>query len=102
MGPGWERQVVRYTYLLVRWKDAPSDEPVELWSELDEQRWEVRKVEVWADGRVGYAVEGEEFGGTHLSLEPLPPNEYIASQPEFEPTEVSRAEFEARWNHRGT
>lgn len=42
-------------YLKVRWFHENSDEPVVLMSELDASRYEVRKVEIFADGRIGYA-----------------------------------------------
>jgi hypothetical protein len=36
-------------YIKVFWKHQHRDEPVELYSELDDGRWEVRKVEVSRD-----------------------------------------------------
>ena len=46
-------------YIRVRWNHDRSDEPVELWSELDGESWEVRKVEVFPDGHLGFASRDE-------------------------------------------
>jgi hypothetical protein len=41
-------------YVKVRWNHALPNEPVVLYSELDDQMWETRKVEVYADGRADF------------------------------------------------
>jgi len=51
-----------YSYIRVRWLHNHPDDPVELWSELDSERFEIRKVEVWHDGRVGFASRDRELG----------------------------------------
>jgi hypothetical protein len=89
--------MVGRTYLVVLWKHSLADEPVELWSELDSRRLEVRKVEVWADGRLGFAGSNREAGGTRLGIEPIPTLSEIAAEPQFEPKEISKTEFEQRW-----
>ena len=48
-------------YLFVRWKHPNPEDPTLLYSELNEDRWEVRKVEVYADGRLGYADNDKEL-----------------------------------------
>jgi hypothetical protein len=85
------------TYLKAKWKHAFNNEPVFLYSELDGERWELRKVEVFPDGRIGFAGPGVEIGGTRLSEVPLPSFEQIATDPQFEPATISRAEFDAIW-----
>jgi hypothetical protein len=63
----------------------------------DDERWELRKVEVYADGLHDWA-EGERSTGTaRLSDQALPSFEEIALQPEFTAREISREEFEAVW-----
>ncbi len=84
-------------YLKVKWKHSYSNQPVLLYSELDPQRWEVRKVEIFPDGGMGYAGLGREFRDTRLSVEPLPSFEEIAEQPDFEAEAISKAEFEKVW-----
>lgn len=68
-----------------------------MYSELDQFSCELRKVEVYADGRMGFADAGHETGETRLSEEPLPSLGDIARDPQFEPAEISAAEFEAIW-----
>ena len=85
------------SFIRVYWRHSSPDEPVELLSELDGERFEVRKVEIWADGRSGYASQAEEVGGTRLGELPVPPLSEIAADPQFEPHEISEAEFDQRW-----
>jgi len=84
-------------YFDVLWRHALESEPVRLLCEVDERGRELRKLEFFADARVGYACEGMEMGGTRLSLEPLPPLAFINAQSEFEGAEVDRAVFEDLW-----
>lgn len=88
------------TYIKVKWHHSFQNEPVILYSELDENRSEVRKVEVYADGSCGYAGEGQELGGTKLGLVPIPALAEIAADAQFEPLETSQQEFENLWAHR--
>jgi hypothetical protein len=85
------------TYLKVTWSTARAHQPVLIYSELDPERWELRKVEIFRDGRVLYADSEIECGGRGLSTEPLPSLEQIAADPVFEPEVISRAEFEKIW-----
>jgi hypothetical protein len=87
-------------YVLVRWKHTDPAYPVELYSELDEASWEVRKVEIFLDGHRGYADRQANHGGTRLGLEPVPPLAEIGADPQFEPTEISQEDFERIWSGR--
>jgi len=88
------------TYIRVRWLHDLDDEPVDLWSELDGERFEMRKLEAFRDGRVGFASATESAHGTQLGSIPVPPLNEIAREPEFAPEEVSQEAFEIRWNNR--
>jgi len=81
-------------YIRVQWNHTDPEEPVTLFSELDEERREVRRVEVFADGRIGYANERGSFGRTRLAERPISTIDEIAAIPEFEPLEITRAEFD--------
>lgn len=72
-----------------------------LYSELDDNRFEVRKVEVFRDGHLGYADAERSSGGTGLGLVATPSLEEIAQDPQFEPVEIEQAEFEAVWERSG-
>ena len=43
------------THIVVTWHHEKPDNPVELFSELDDERFEVRKVEIFRDGRKCFA-----------------------------------------------
>jgi len=85
-------------YLRVRWIHTMSSEPMLIYSELDDNRWELRKVEIYADGRCGFASASEGGGGSALSKEPIPSMEEIAADPQFEPVDIEENEFERIWN----
>lgn len=84
-------------YIAVLWHHDSADYPIELLSELDDAGWEQRKVEVFADGRLDYAGQGEQTGKTRLGEMPVPPIADIAADPQFSPREISRDEFEVSW-----
>lgn len=88
------------TYLRVGWKHQDPDDPVILYSELDADRGEVRKVEVFRNGRCGYASAEGSSDRTELGKVPVPELSEIAKDPHFEPVEISREEFEAVWARR--
>lgn len=91
------------TYFYAKWKNAPADSPVEFYSELDAARWETRKVEVFPDGRMGYASSaGSSNSGTRLAIVALPPISEIARQIEFESRAIAAEEFESIWKRATT
>lgn len=85
------------TYIRVKWIHSNPSYPVLMYSELDESRWEIRKVERFEDGRVGFASATENSGGTRLGLEPVPTLEEINADKQFEALEVPSSEFERVW-----
>jgi len=88
-------------YIKVKWTHSkPNEYPSILYSELDDELWEVRKVEMFGDGHQGYASDAESLGDTELGIEPLPPLAEIASDPQFELIEITKEEFEEVWSKR--
>jgi hypothetical protein len=85
-------------YIQVKWIHSLSSEPVVMYSEIDQSGWEIRKVEVYADGRMGFASSSESKGGSGLSKEPLPPMAEIAADSQFEPAEINQIDFERVWS----
>lgn len=81
----------------MKWINAAAHQPVLMYSELDHDRWELRKVEVFRDGRMGYADPDVVVGKIGLGDTPLPSLEKIAANPLFEPEVISKAEFEKIW-----
>jgi hypothetical protein len=84
-------------YLCVRWIHNLPDEPVWLYSEIDEYRWETRKIWLFADGTLERADKDHETGRVWLSDKPIPELAEIAAQSEFELRDLSRDEFEDLW-----
>ncbi|WP_225828753.1 DUF6881 domain-containing protein [Streptomyces naphthomycinicus] len=84
-------------YLKVLWSHDLSEEPVELYSELDDAGYEIRKVEIYRDGRRDFADGESSSGATMLGEGPLPSLEEIAEQEEFSPSLIEVADFERIW-----
>jgi hypothetical protein len=85
------------TYMKTEWLHDFRDEPVEIYSELDASRWEVRKVEILRDGTCLYAWENGATGSSVLAEKHIPTMEEIGRDPQFRPTEISKENFEALW-----
>jgi Domain of unknown function (DUF6881) len=86
------------SYIRVEWKHEHPDEPILLYSELDEERWEVRKVEVFRGGGATYAWAKGSTGTTWLGERPVPTLAEIAADAVFVVREISRVDFEAVWD----
>ena len=87
-------------YIKTHWIHEHPDEPVWIYSELDAERWELRKLEVFPDGSLGHAdVEGSN-GRSWLGEMPVPPFDEVDVPGELETVEIDAAEFEALWARR--
>jgi len=64
--------------------------------ELDDAGWEFRRVEIFRNGEVGYA-DTSTSKGSHLSITRIPPFSEIAADPQFEPCEITKDEFDTMW-----
>jgi hypothetical protein len=84
-------------YVKVRWIHTSPNYPELIYSELDQEMWEMRKVEVYADGRMDFANSNERSGNAKLGIAPYPPLEEIATDPQFDPMVISVEEFESMW-----
>jgi hypothetical protein len=85
------------SYVKVRWDHEFAEEPVEVFSELDNERYEVRKVEVYRDGRLDWADASRDTDAIGLGAVPFPDLAEINSQEEFHAATVIAAEFESAW-----
>ena len=68
-----------------------------LYSEIDEEGWERRKVDEYADGRLDFADDVHEMGSTRLGDQVVPAVLAIDADPEFSAVEIPAADFEAVW-----
>lgn len=84
-------------YLKVKWYHQHQDEPIEIYSELNPERWEIRKVEIFRDGDTSYASPIQRTGTTWLAEAPLPALTEINAQKDFEGTVIDRQTFERMW-----
>lgn len=84
-------------YVKVHWLHDLPDEPTVLLSEIDEGRWERRKVYLFRQGPAGIASATESTRSVILGEKPLPTLEEIGSDPQFKPEEITREEFETAW-----
>lgn len=83
-------------YQKVVWHHDHPDEPVVLYSEVD-SGFEVRKVEVYQDGRHEYADGSRLTGTTMLGEKMMPSVEEIDEEPEFSAEAISAEDFERAW-----
>lgn len=84
-------------YLKVKWQHQHKDEPIEIYSELNPERWEIRKVEVFRDGTTSFASPIQRTGTTWLSESPLPALLEINSDDAFEAKAIDQHTFERMW-----
>jgi hypothetical protein len=88
-------------YFVATWRHAFPDDPVTIYTELDDDRLETRKVEVFRDGSVGWADTTAE-SRSRLSESPVPTVSEIAADPQFSPREIPVEEFEEAWRRAQT
>jgi hypothetical protein len=88
------------SYYRVEWHHQDDEFPVVLYSALDEHGWEVRKVDVWANGLgvTSDSVDDQEFQSTSLGTVPTPSLEEINSDSQFSGIEITAAEFDEAWS----
>ena len=85
-------------YIAVEWLHMAPDEPIHLYYELDQDRYERRKVEMYRDGTLHSADATFGRGSTFLAWEPHPPVADISADPQFHVHEITAQEFENLWN----
>ena len=86
----------------VMWNHDFDAEPVRLVSVLNQNRYEIRKLEFFRDGRVGFADEKRSMLGTQFGLLPVPALSEINADPQFEARETTMKAFEALWSRHVT
>lgn len=87
-------------YLKVDWLHDDANDPVSIFSELDSQGWELRKVELFRDGTSGFASAAEAVGGTMLAVEQVPAISEINSDPQFNASWITASDFAIVWQQR--
>jgi hypothetical protein len=86
-------------YIKILWKHLEKNYPRQIYVQLNDQRYEVRKVEIYEDDRIAYA-DGNAENGAFLSPEPYTSlDEFNSSNgiDEVFATVISAEEFEQAW-----
>ncbi|MFI5683750.1 DUF6881 domain-containing protein [Streptomyces sp. NPDC051636] len=84
-------------YWKVDWLHDFESEPTAFYSEIGSDGYEVRKIQLYRDGRILKSDKFHESGEIGLSEIPVGAIEDVASQPEFSAALISQEEFEQVW-----
>lgn len=84
-------------YIDVIWHHESLDDPIRLVSELDPNRFELRKLEFFRDGTVGVADCDRETSQTRLGIVAIPSLDEINQDRQFVATSINREVFEHLW-----
>lgn len=81
----------------------PSDLCDFTYSEIGEDRYEIRKVDIWKNGKIEFAFDEIEYGDTFLGTEPMPSIDILNYEDEWGKTiahEITFKEFEQVWQEK--
>ena len=84
-------------YVDVEWIHGLEDEPFRLVSEIGDDHFELRKLEFFRNGNLGFASGESHTENTMLGVVEVPPLQEINSDKEFQGKGISKQEFELLW-----
>ena len=85
-------------YIHCLWIHKFADDPVVLVSEVNDNGFEIRKVEYWRSGQIGIADENTlESNVTQLGLYSIGSVNEINADEQFSAIEITKEEFENHW-----
>lgn len=87
-------------YFRVEWSSQSDADPMIIFTEVDADRWEQRKIEIYKNGSQGFADLQEECNGSMLGEEAWPDFALLHKEPEFSVLEITKQEFEKMWENR--
>jgi hypothetical protein len=87
-------------YIRLKWNHTNPDEPVYIFSEVEDDGKEVRKIECFRNGFCDIADADRRSGAAALTTLPLPDLKVLTRDPEFKGVEIPRDEFEEVWTTR--
>ncbi len=86
-------------YILLKWFHNFKNEPYLIYSEIDNQRYEVRKIEVYKNGTIHKCDKKMTNSLIELGDVEFPENlDEINQDKQFYAKYISREEFESIWN----
>lgn len=84
-------------YVHIRWDNKSLDEPVSIFSEVDSEDWEVRRVEVFRDDHLAFASERSCTPGCGLAELKFGDLDEINENPEFHAEIIAEERFNEMW-----
>lgn len=84
-------------YQRVEWHHDFDDDPIVIYSEIDDKGFEARKVEQFRDGSSSFADGSTATGSTWLTEVALPSLDDLAKQPAFKAEPIEADTFEVDW-----
>ena len=88
---------IKMFYMRTLWFHDNNDDPSIIYSELDQNRYEVRKIEFFKSGNHLYASQEKETESCLLGELPIPKIEEINKDKQFWAVEISKGEFDNAW-----
>lgn len=86
-------------YILLEWSHDMEDEPIMVYSEIDNQYYEVRKIEIYRNGSILKCDEKMINSEIVLADVPFPDDiEEINQDAQFNAKYIGKNEFESLWN----
>jgi hypothetical protein len=85
-------------YFHAVWFDASEDEPVEYYDELDADRYSIRCIRKYRDGRLESCGYASDNWRDEMPEGPIPPIIEINRDPQFAAQEISKSDFESVWS----
>jgi len=86
------------SYFHAVWLDASGDEPVEYYDELDADRYSIRCLRKYRDGRLEACSYASDNWRDMMPEGPIPPIADINRDPQFAAKEIAKSEFETVWS----
>lgn len=84
-------------YLKIDWKNGAPADPATYFCEIDDEGWELRRVEIFQNGKMAYADRQLAVGCEGLGLAQVPSLSKIRQDPEIEAWEISENDFDFMW-----
>ncbi|MBY0547438.1 MAG: hypothetical protein K2W95_09115 [Candidatus Obscuribacterales bacterium] len=84
-------------YIKVRWIHEFDDEPILYFEELDDSRYERRRIEIYRSGVICPMTARELEALGPVDHMPLPEVSDLNRDEDFEAEEITAAEFETQW-----
>lgn len=85
-------------YIDIHWEHSSETDPVRLISAIGPDDFECEKIEVYRDGKIGFATASQNTKGTELGYAEVPSLEEILAKPEFSGKEISAEAFRELWS----